>query len=182
MKRIGFVLLAIGSMMFIGANFASAQFTPVASTGLPYQILITNVPLNITVGDQVGAFDMYNAAEVCVGAAFNTGTGQIGITVWEHTAAPPLDQPGFTDGNPIILRVWDSETGIIYDATLTFDATLPGAGDGTYGSVGFAYVSSIVTAAAIPTVGEWGLIVMSLLFLISGTLVMRWQKATAPAC
>ncbi|MCP4713186.1 MAG: hypothetical protein GY869_31535, partial [Planctomycetes bacterium] len=139
MKRIAFVLLAFGLTMFSGIDFAIAQFTPVAPTGQPYQILIMNAPLNITTGDQVGAFDIYDdginpAEEICVGAAFNTGAGQIGITVWRSSGSPPLDQPGYTDGNPIILRVWDSETGIIYDATLTFDATLPGAGDGTYGS------------------------------------------------
>ncbi len=40
-------------------------------------------------------------------------------------------------------------------------------------------VLTTITAFVIPTVGEWGMIILALLTLISGTLIMR-KKAFSP--
>ncbi len=80
------------------------------------------------------------------------------------------------NGVPTIIRVWDDKAGIEYVAGATYSIE-----NRMYGFGLLSAISLLTASIAIPTVGEWGLIVMGLLFLITGTLVMRRQLAPARA-
>lgn len=51
-----------------------------------------------------------------------------------------------------------------------------------YGRTSYDSITvTVLPEGAIPTVSEWGLVVLSLLVLTAGTILLRWQRRTRPA-
>ncbi|MCP4710632.1 MAG: IPTL-CTERM sorting domain-containing protein [Planctomycetes bacterium] len=177
MKRLTLILLSLGLFFILTVGSTQAQhFTPMAITGSQYSVTITTAQLNSMIpleagADEIGFFAMDGVTPICVGAAVYTGV-PIGIPTYaDDTIMTPLIKDGFTAGETIIIRIWDNSEGVEYIATATYST-----GDGTYGFGVFSVISLLTTSAPIPTVGEWGMIVMGLLLLIAGTLVMRRRQ------
>lgn len=98
-------------------------FSPVTSTGKPYQIVITDAEIdstNIQVGDEIAVFD----DTLCVGAGIFDGTFNFVLTAWEEDATA-----GFTPGNTMSFRVYDNSADL--EATVTEVNYI--TGDGTFG-------------------------------------------------
>lgn len=109
-------------------------FTPVASTGKPYTLAITNAKIdgtNIAVGDEIGVFD----GELCVGAGIFNGTYNFVITAWE--ADPDQSLPGFTPGHSMTFKLYDTSADLeTNEATETYYI-----GDDTFGYGAFSALS-----------------------------------------
>jgi parallel beta-helix repeat protein len=120
------------------------HFTPVDSTGLPYNIIVTNAEIDgtqLAVGDEIGVYD----GATCVGAGIFDGTFNFALTVWE--ADPGQSLAGFTAGNTI--------SYIIYDASADLEATVEASyevGDGTFGFGEFTACSLSSTVYKIQTI------------------------------
>ncbi|MCP4707904.1 MAG: IPTL-CTERM sorting domain-containing protein [Planctomycetes bacterium] len=177
MKRVILISMAISLLFILTAGPALAQhFAPVSITGANYAITITTAQVNAIIPleagvDEIGLFAMDGVTEICVGAGLYTGV-PLGLVAYEDdTFNTPLIKDGFVTGEAIIIRVWDASEGVEYVAQATYST-----GDGTYGLGLFSIISMLTTSAPIPTVSEWGLMAMSLLLLIAGTLVMRRQR------
>jgi len=142
------------------------HFSPVADTGLPYSIIITDAQVDgttIAVGDEVGVFD----GDLCVGAGLFDGTFNLAITAWQSDAG--LGLQGFTPGDPIIYRIFD--TSADREAT-----TNPGysIGDGTFGYGQFSAVAlegTVYKIQAVPVTG-------GLFNLISFNLLPRYTNSS----
>ncbi|OQY26451.1 MAG: hypothetical protein B6244_13550 [Candidatus Cloacimonetes bacterium 4572_55] len=118
-------------------------------------------------GDEIGVFD----GNLCVGAITYTDTLPLTFQAHGASTSPPL--PGYTTGNPISFRVWDASLGIEAPAQPTFVN-----GNGTFNGSGAAI--SALGVASIPTVGEWGMIILALLTLGVGAIMIR-RGAMVPA-
>lgn len=108
------------------------HFTPVASTGLPYTIVIENAEIDgaqIQVGDEIGVFD----GDVCVGAGLFDGSFNFVITAWQ--AGQGL--PGFTPGNTMRFVIYDNSANM---ESNNCDA-IYSIGDGTFGNGQFSSLS-----------------------------------------
>lgn len=106
----------------------TTAFVPVSSTGLAYNILISEVSVNgqpLAAGSEIGAFD----GELCVGAAVYNGDGYLQIRTWE--GAPAVGLEGFVDGNTISFRIATEVEGT--PAVIEPQAYFV-RGDGTFGS------------------------------------------------
>jgi len=109
-------------------------FTPVASTGKPYTLAITNAKIDgaaIAVGDEIGVFD----GELCVGAGIYNGSYNFVITAWE--ADPELSMAGFTPGHNMTFRLYDTSADLeTNEAVETYYI-----GDDTFGYGAFSALS-----------------------------------------
>jgi hypothetical protein len=74
------------------------------ATGMAQAVLVTESSIEINQGDEIGVFD----GSLCVGAAAFNGEYPVVIAAWEGNEEYEL--PGFTEGNPITLRLWRSST------------------------------------------------------------------------
>lgn len=135
------------------------HFSPVAETGMPYTIVITDAILDgktINIGDEIGVFD----GDVCVGAGVFDGSFNFVVTAWEGDPANSLD--GFTSGNPVRFKVFDTSADLeaVTDAHYSI-------GDGTFGYGQFSALSLISTVYSTQTIeiegGKFNLISFNLL-------------------
>ncbi|NJM14150.1 MAG: hypothetical protein HC896_01075 [Bacteroidales bacterium] len=115
------------------------HFAPVPSTGLPYTIVITGAEIDgatIEIGDEIAVFD----GQLCVGAGVFDGNFNFVVTAWKSDPGNGL--AGFTTGNPISFKIFDTSA----DLEATTHATF-GIGDGTFGYGQFttAQLSSTIT-------------------------------------
>ncbi len=97
-------------------------FTPVASTGKPYQVVITDAEIDgtdIGVGDEIGLFD----DTLCVGAGLFDGSFNLVITAWEQGGTA-----GFIPGHPITFRIYDNSA----DLEAIVENVVYLVGDGTF--------------------------------------------------
>ena len=119
-------------------------FEPVPPTGLPYNIVLSNLTINgseLPVGAQIGVFD----GELCVGSAFYTGNPNQNLVAWK--ADPTQNLAGFTAGNAMIFKVrtpWHAEVRV-FDPELTMLK-----GNGTFGYGSFSVVNLAVTTSLVP--------------------------------
>ncbi|MBZ0265902.1 choice-of-anchor D domain-containing protein [bacterium] len=110
------------------------HFVAVAPTGQPYAVIVNEANIDgipINEGDEIGIFD----GDLCVGAAiFTEEQGwPFPMTAWE--ADPGNDLEGFTAGNPIIFKLWDTDGMMEYDAEADFLAGNGNFGFGPYAQV-----------------------------------------------
>ena len=141
------------------------HFTPVASTGLPYTLVITDAIVDentIAVGDEIGVYD----GNLCVGAGIFDGNFNFVITVWE--ADPGNSLPGFTPGNTMGFVIYDTSA----DLEAPSDATYT-VGDGTFGYEEFSALSLNGTVYQIQEVPVDG----GMFNLISFNLLPRYSEA-----
>jgi len=124
-------------------------FTPVASTGKPYTIVVKDAKIDgttIAVGDEIGVFD----GNLCVGAGIFNGTFNFVFTAWEKNDA--LGQAGFTPGNNMTFRLYDTSADL---ETNEADETWI-IGDGTFGYGVFSVVTlsaSVYNIQSVPVTG-----------------------------
>ncbi len=133
----GFVLITLISSWSIKAQ---EYFSPVDSTGLPYQVIfivdsITGYELQT--GDEIGLF----SDTLCVGADAYSGIGNFAVTAWEGSQQYYL--PGFANGDSIRAVVWaDLGNGMneyeVDPVYVTGDGTF---GYGSYSSCYFNLIS-----------------------------------------
>ncbi len=100
------------------------HFMPVAETGLPYTIVITDAQIDgatMAVGDEVGVYD----GDLCVGAGLFDGTFNLPVTTWQEDTGLALE--GFTPGDPITFKIFD--TSADREATTVASYSI---GDGTF--------------------------------------------------
>jgi len=140
------------------------HFVPVASTGLPYQIVVTDAQIDsveIHVGDEVGVYD----GALCVGAAIYTGTYNLVITAWQETSPGN----GFVPGHTMSF--------IVYSNAAALQATIVSlnysVGNGTFGYGTFSSLSIMSTIYQIQTVP----IPANQFNLISFNLLPRYPSA-----
>ncbi len=164
MKKFSLIILGICSLIVFSSGMVQAQhfvYTP-TNYGL-HSIAIQNATVMgqpLAIGDEIGVFD----GSLCVGSVVFAGSYPLQVQAHRATSTPVV-LPGYTHGNPISFRVWDDSEGFEMPAQPTYVG-----GVGTFG--GFSVIS-MLAVSSIPTVSEWGLIVMTLLFLVSGTLILR---------
>ncbi|MCP4712191.1 MAG: IPTL-CTERM sorting domain-containing protein, partial [Planctomycetes bacterium] len=140
---------------------------------MSYAIVINNATIDgnpLDLNDEVGVFAVGSSGPFCVGAAIY-GSFPLSITAWEDDPLTP-QKDGFTAGEPIIFRIWDSSENVEFMGIFTI---VGGNGDGNFGTLPFTMVD-LQNGAFIPTISEWGMIIMSLLLLITGTLVLRRRR------
>ncbi|MCF7903238.1 MAG: hypothetical protein K9M19_07385, partial [Candidatus Marinimicrobia bacterium] len=139
MKRLLILMGLFG--LLTGITWGQTHFQTVYS-GNPYlamNIYVTSAVIEdvaLTAGDEIGIFD----GEYCVGAA--VVEGEIDpylamVAATDEASTPEVD--GFTPGNPIIFRIWDSEN----DMEITNVAATYALGDGTFTSQGSAMVDLV---------------------------------------
>ena len=115
-------------------NPVTEAFNPVPPTGLPYNIVLTEVLLNdslVPIGTQIGVFD----GELCVGTVFYEGNPNQNLVAWQ--ADPSQNLEGFIPGNTISFKYhtfWYSEVKN-FDATANFIRGNGTFGDGAYSVV-----------------------------------------------
>lgn len=141
------------------------HFSAVASTGLPYPVIITQAEIDdaaLAVGDEIGIYD----GSTCVGAGIFNGTFNFVVTVWK--ADPGFSLAGYTDGHPMQF--------VIYDASADLEATVNASyqvGDGTFGYGEFTVVSLSSSVFQIQTVPLTG----NMFNLISFNKLPRFSSA-----
>tara|TARA_Y100001970_G_scaffold193886_1_gene235693 strand:+ start:1843 stop:3993 length:2151 start_codon:yes stop_codon:yes gene_type:complete len=125
------------------------------NTGVSELIILSNTISNLEIGDQIGIFDsngLISSGEECLDilgeilVGYGEWTGeQLEIVAVSHIDfcdfnGPQL--PGFIEGNPIILRVWDISEQIEYDAILTISQ-----GSADFQETSFVVISEISSEA-----------------------------------
>lgn len=145
---------AYNTTLYLSGSGMDGYFTPIAPTGLPYNILINDITIDgnaLTPGDEIGVFE-YNStteSDLCVGSFIYTGDSEnvIPIIAWE--ADPALGLSGFTSGSDIIIKCWAT----------TFDSTLelyPIAtwieGNGSFGEGEYSVVSLTIESGIEPAI------------------------------
>ncbi len=133
------ILLLCLFLMFLTAGMAQAQFEPVEPTAVVYPVTITaamidmapNPAESLVAGDIIAVFDMYDIMDggdnVCVGTVELVGANPFPVTI--TTYGTDQGAPGFTAGNHIFYRVFDSSSNRILNAT----AVQYTQGNGTFG-------------------------------------------------
>lgn len=109
---------------------AQNHFTPVDSTGLPYQVIIVSDSLSsfqLKVGDEIGLFD----DTLCVGADIYNGQNYFPITTWE--GALEYNLKGFTKGDTIGFKAW-TDLGLGWDEHICKPTFSIGDGTFSYGT------------------------------------------------
>lgn len=121
-------------------------FEPVPPTGLPYNIVLTDLDINgqqLPIGAQIGVFD----GELCVGDVLYDGSDEMNLVAWE--ADPDQNLAGFTSGNTMTFKyhvLWHS-------LFRNFDADVDYIkGDGTFGFNIYSVVDLSVTTSLIPDI------------------------------
>jgi parallel beta-helix repeat protein len=107
------------------------HFKPVAETGIPYEIVVTDAEIDgvtIDPGDEIGVFD----DTLCVGAAIFDDFNLV-ITAWQDNGP---SKPGFTPGNKIKFVIFDTSAAL--EATV-FETDYY-IGDSTFGYREFSSV------------------------------------------
>ncbi len=141
-------------------------FSPVAPTGLPYTIIVTDAVVDgepLGIGDEIAVFD----GELCVGAGVFDGNFNFLITAWQGDAGQGLE--GFQTGNDIRFRIYDTSADL--EAEVTPQYTI---GNGTFGYGQFSAVNLDATVFQIQTVPVVG----GMFNLISFNLLPRYTQAT----
>lgn len=136
------------------------HFIPVAETGLPYTIYITDATIDgqtINVGDEIGVFD----GNLCVGAGIFDGTFNFIITAWENNPGEGLT--GFTAGNNMTFKMYDTSADLeTNEAEETYFI-----GDDTFGHGVFSAVALEASVYNIQSVaftgGQFNLVSFNLL-------------------
>jgi len=86
---------------------AQTHFQPVASTGLPYTIVVTNATINnvpVVTGSEIAVFD----DTLCVGAVVYQDTFPVAITAWQ--SSPTYGLAGFTPGHSMLFKMFTQNT------------------------------------------------------------------------
>ncbi|MCF7797783.1 MAG: T9SS type A sorting domain-containing protein [Lentisphaeria bacterium] len=139
MKRLLILMGLFG--LLTGITWGQTHFQTVYS-GNPYlamNIYVTSAVIEdvaLTAGDEIGIFD----GEYCVGAAVVEGDIDpylAMVAATDEAGTPEVD--GFTPGNAIIFKIWDSEN----DMEITDVAATYALGDGTFASQGSAMVDLV---------------------------------------
>ena len=125
-----------------------AQFDPVESTGLPYHIIISQAIVDsmpITEGSIIGVFD----DALCVGADTVEYDGQdnINIVAWEGSIISGDTLPGFSNGNPIEIRVYTiiNNIEVMIDTDVTFEIGTGNFGFGSYSVISLDAFSGVMS-------------------------------------
>ncbi|MFQ6609240.1 MAG: right-handed parallel beta-helix repeat-containing protein, partial [Fidelibacterota bacterium] len=142
------------------------HFSPVAPTGLPYTIVVTNTTIDgetLGVGDEIAVFD----GDLCVGAGVFDGTFNYVITAWQGDEGQGL--AGFTPGDAIEFGIYDNSADL--EATVTPEYSI---GNGTFGYGQFTAVSLASTIYQIQNIPVEG----GLFNLISFNLLPRYSAAS----
>ncbi|GBE30286.1 MAG TPA: hypothetical protein ENH10_10270 [Bacteroidetes bacterium] len=125
-------LVLLACLMTVMSVSAQVHFTPVASTGLPYAIVVEDATWDygpsLQAGDEIGIYD----GDLCVGAAV-VGTWPLSMTAWEKNDDVVIN--GFTAGNEIYYKLWDQSADQEQPALAQYDI-----GDALFGSGFGAYV------------------------------------------
>ncbi len=179
-KSIIICLSALILVLAFGPAQAQPHFSPVTITGANYAVTVNDALIDaatpFAVNDEIGLFVDDGGVDVLVGSAVFTGSFPLGIVAYENDPSTPA-KDGFDAGDAIIIRVWDASESIEYtDIGTVFYAV----GNGFYGFTPYTYIALISPAIGIPTVGQWGLIILTLSMLIGGTLVMRRRRVGVP--
>ena len=127
-------------LVFMSSLFAQDHFTSVESTGLPYNIFITNISVdgNDPNGSaEVGIFD----GDLCVGTAVVNGEFPFSVTAWRGDVS--LGLLGFIFGNTISFKIWTEVFGEYheFESTAVFSD-----GNGTFGSGAYSFVNLTVAS------------------------------------
>ncbi len=140
-------------------------FSPVAPTGLPYTVVLTNATIDgetLGVGDEVAVIDN----DLCVGAGVFDGTFNFVVTAWQGDDGQGL--AGFTPGHPMTFAIYDNSSDL--EATVV---PLYSVGNGNFGYGQFTAVSltsTVYQTQSIPVAG-------GLFNLISFNLLPRYSAA-----
>lgn len=120
---------------------AQTHFQPVASTGLPYTIVVTNATINgvpIVSGSEIAVFD----DTLCVGAVVYQDTFPVTITAWQ--ASPAYGLLGFTPGNSMMFKVYTQNSlGAWFEGVF---GTIYEIGNGFFGEGVYTAVSLITSS------------------------------------
>lgn len=120
--------------IYVSGKGFEGHFNPVASTGLPYVIVIQDAVVDghaLQQGDEVAVFD----GQLCVGIGIYYGTMPFQITAWQSD--PSNDLEGFTSGHPISLKLW----ALTYSQNVELDPTVNWIEGGNFGDGAFSSVS-----------------------------------------
>ncbi|MBL7066628.1 MAG: choice-of-anchor D domain-containing protein [Candidatus Marinimicrobia bacterium] len=134
-----------GAAWSMDVPFYEDYFSPVAPTGLPYNIVVESVSINnnsLLPGDQIGVFD----DTLCVGViTVSNSVDDINLVAWQSD--PNYNLPGFTPGNPITFKILSR----IYGPSEVFDPSKTySIGDGTFGYGSYSVVSLDITTIDVP--------------------------------
>jgi hypothetical protein len=97
-----------------------------AKTGLPYAVILTDSETPLKIGDEIGLY----ADGMCVGAGIFTGDYPVALTAWEKLNMNGIQVDGFTRGQAISLRIWNSDENHEYKVLVSADGNMSAA----YGS------------------------------------------------
>ena len=134
-------------LMLLSVNFYSQgqiAFFPVSPTGIPYNIIISNVTVdnnNLTINSQIAVFD----DSLCVGVSNYSGQANTQLVAWQGDASQQLE--GFIVGNQMsfkILTFINNDT-LILNASANFIQGNGNFGFGTYSVVELSAVSGIIS-------------------------------------
>ncbi len=202
MKKTLFLLLILGLSVGLAvsptaASCPATHFTTPAFIFNPFivmNIYTADITVNggaLAVGDEIAIMTPNGSgAYLAVGVGCYDGTDPVSIIVYQDAPGPPLD--GYTTGGPMRIVVYDDSDDDFFWADppgVTFIDPVPipimeteSAGL-PFGVPGFTIAASTHTNSSgltVPTVGQWGLIILTLLMLIGGTLVMRKRRVDVP--
>ena len=137
-----------GSLIFVllttGVMNAQVHFTPVEPTGVSCAIVVQNATINgvsLQNGDEIGVFD----GSLCVGAGVYGGSFPVSFSaIGKYTPPGEPELPGYTAGNNMIFKVWQSSSDIETSGSPTFTM------GGKFGDV-LTVVDPLAATIAIPT-------------------------------
>ncbi|MBT3207310.1 MAG: choice-of-anchor D domain-containing protein [Bacteroidetes bacterium] len=141
-----------GDAAFVSSNSpltppnGNMPFSPVSPTGIPYNIVITNLLIDGMqpgIGSQIGVFD----DTLCVGAITYSNSGNMQLIAWQGDQNQNL--AGFTPGDTMIFKLytnWYSNIEI-FEAVPTYVQ-----GNGTFGNGSFAVVDLNISTGLSPDV------------------------------
>jgi len=133
------ITIAILFCHFIGK--AQTHFQPVASTGLPYIIVVTNATINdvpVVSGSEIAVFD----DALCVGAVVYQDTFPVAITAWQ--SSPTYGLPGFITDHSMLFKVYtQNPLGEWFEGVF---GTIYETGNGFFGEGVYTAVSLITSS------------------------------------
>ena len=138
--------------------------------------------------------DLIDTVTITLHTNVNASVGDISL-VGANTGPKAFTLTSGTNVNPLILNlaaalVPDAYTltvtdgvnsvasGMALDGEVSDPASLP-SGDGTEG--GDAVIEFVIDGEIIPTISQWGLVVLALLLLTSGTIIARIRRVAGSA-
>ncbi|MFC1493537.1 FlgD immunoglobulin-like domain containing protein, partial [candidate division KSB1 bacterium] len=118
-------------------------YNPPSRTGDSYSIVINGAQIkgkNIAAGDEIAVFDVSTAGDtVIVGSTVYNGSFPADLSAWINNSQTD-EYDGYTAGNTMMFRIYDSSADIEYFATAVYSQ-----GDGTFGNGIYALISSMRT-------------------------------------